>query len=113
MNPKKYGKEVDIWSLGIMAIEMQDGEPPYINEPPFRALFLIASNGRPEISSWDTLSSEFQDFLNSCLTVDVEERATAAQLLNHPFLYKSKDIKTLVPRIVASKHALGNYSLST
>ena len=109
---KKYGKEVDIWSLGIMAIEMQDGEPPYINEPPFRALFLIASNGRPKISSWDTLSSQFQDFLNSCLTVDVEERATAAQLLSHSFLDNSKDLNTLVPLIVASKHAIGNFSLS-
>ena len=103
---KHYGNKIDIWSLGIMIIEMLEGEPPYLNETPLRALFLIANNGKPEINH-EKLSPELNDFLDHCLETEADNRGSATELLQMPLLEKCRPLSTLRPLIVAAKNAIG------
>ncbi|PPQ96629.1 hypothetical protein CVT26_010668 [Gymnopilus dilepis] len=94
---KEYGAKVDIWSLGIMAIEMIENEPPYLDEEPLKALYLIATNGTPTLKKPEALSRELKGFLAVCLCVDVASRATANELLEHEFLKKACAASGLAP----------------
>ena len=92
---KEYGPKVDIWSLGIMAIEMIESEPPYLNEEPLKALFLIATNGTPRLKAPNKLSKELKSFLSVCLCVDVRSRASADELLKNEFFKERCSLASL------------------
>lgn len=102
---KEYGPKVDIWSLGIMAIEMIESEPPYLNEEPLKALYLIATNGTPRLKKPEKLSKELKAFLSVCLCVDVKSRASADELLAHDFLRHGCPLASLADLLAFKKHA--------
>eukprot|EP01099_Mayorella_cantabrigiensis_P006365 TRINITY_DN527_c0_g2_i1.p1 TRINITY_DN527_c0_g2~~TRINITY_DN527_c0_g2_i1.p1 ORF type:complete len:492 (-),score=106.24 TRINITY_DN527_c0_g2_i1:93-1568(-) len=100
-----YGTKVDIWSLGIMIMETAEGEPPYMEFPPLRALFLITTKGIPELKQADKWSADMKNFLASCLIKDVNQRASGENLLKHPFLKKACVSAELIPLIHEARAA--------
>jgi serine/threonine protein kinase len=96
---KEYGEKVDVWSMGIMTIEMIEGQPPYLDEEPLKALYLIATNGTPTLKNPGKVSALLKDFLSICLIVDVKARSSAQQALDHDFLKKTPPKTSLIPLV--------------
>ncbi|NXX52022.1 PAK1 kinase, partial [Tricholaema leucomelas] len=76
-----YSFKADIWSLGVTAIEMVEGEPPYMDETCRRVRYLIATKGTPTLRKPEQRSLMFRVFLKCCLEVDVDRRWSAKRLL--------------------------------
>ncbi|XP_074390292.1 serine/threonine-protein kinase PAK 1-like [Zonotrichia albicollis] len=76
-----YGPKVDIWSFGIVGIEMIEQEPPYLSESSGTATHLIATVGTPQLRQPKLLSALLRDFLSCCLQTDEERHWSAKELL--------------------------------
>ena len=98
-----YGTKVDVWSTGIMLMEMCEGEPPYMESPPLRALFLITTKGIPPLADGAKWSADLKDFTAQCLRKKVDARPNADELLSHPFLKKACEPADLAPLIAQGK----------
>lgn len=99
-----YGPEVDIWSLGIMVIEMVDGEPPFFNEPPLQAMRRIRDMPPPKLKNTHRVSPRLQGFIEKMLVRDANQRATAFELLQHPFLRQAGPSACLVSLMRSFRH---------
>ena len=99
-----YGPEVDIWSLGIMVIEMVDGEPPFFNEPPLQAMRRIRDMPPPKLKN-QKVSPQLQGFLYKMLVRDPAQRTSAVELLHHPFLRQAGHPSSLVPLMRQHRHS--------
>ncbi|XP_032942808.1 serine/threonine-protein kinase PAK 3-like [Catharus ustulatus] len=98
-----YGPKVDIWSLGIVGLEMVEGEAPYQREARLRVLELIERNGPPKLQNPRHHSPLLRDFLRCCLQADEDRRWSAQELLQHPFVTSGHPASSLAALILSAK----------
>jgi serine/threonine protein kinase len=91
-----YNNKVDIWSLGITAIEMAECKPPSSHINPYKFIMNLPNTNPPSLSIPFKWSKNFNDFVYQCLTKSADDRPSATDLLNHPFLKTMAPINDLI-----------------
>eukprot|EP00012_Vannella_robusta_P005522 CAMPEP_0206199686 /NCGR_PEP_ID=MMETSP0166-20121206/10413_1 /ASSEMBLY_ACC=CAM_ASM_000260 /TAXON_ID=95228 /ORGANISM="Vannella robusta, Strain DIVA3 518/3/11/1/6" /LENGTH=436 /DNA_ID=CAMNT_0053617843 /DNA_START=1056 /DNA_END=2363 /DNA_ORIENTATION=+ len=87
LQAKGYGKEVDLWSVGVITYILMCGFPPFYNDNvPLLFESIMKAEFDYPAEYWDHISDDAIDFIDALLVVEPEHRLTARQALEHPWL---------------------------
>ncbi|KAJ1184835.1 hypothetical protein NDU88_001632 [Pleurodeles waltl] len=95
-----YGKEIDMWSSGVIMYTLLAGLPPFWHRKQMLMLRMIMNGdyhfGSPE---WDDRSDTVKDLIARLLVVNPERRLTAEEALAHPFFqqYDVEEVRQFSP----------------
>lgn len=84
---RSYGKEIDVWSAGVILYILLSGVPPFWAETE-KGIFDAIIEGELDFDSqpWPSISESAKDLVRKMLTMDPKKRLTAAQVLEHPWM---------------------------
>lgn len=90
INTEKYDMKVDVWSMGIVAIELADGYPPMLKEryPAMKVMFKISTKPAPTLKDQTKRSKDFNHLLSKILLKDPKLRVDSQQVMLHSFFNK-------------------------
>ncbi|CAL5201983.1 unnamed protein product [Lathyrus oleraceus] len=83
---RRYGPEVDIWSIGVMLYILLSGVPPFWAESE-HGIFNAILRGHIDFTSdpWPSISPAAKDLVRKMLNSDPKQRLTAQEVLDHPW----------------------------
>ncbi|CAN6457591.1 unnamed protein product [Victoria cruziana] len=84
---RQYGKEIDVWSAGVILYILLSGVPPFWAETE-KGIFDAILQGDIDFESqpWPSISNSAKDLVRRMLTQDPKKRITSAQVLEHPWI---------------------------
>ncbi|KAJ9187376.1 hypothetical protein P3X46_002837 [Hevea brasiliensis] len=108
----RYDGKVDVWALGVSAIEMAEGLPPRSTVHPMRVLFMISIEPAPMLEDKEKWSLVFHDFVAKCLTKEPRLRPTASEMLKHKLIEKCKcGASAMLPKIEKARQIRASMAL--
>jgi len=116
-----HDTKADIWSLGISTIEMVEGYPPYHKLHLSQLVIKIPNSEPPQLKEGASWSPDLHDFIFRCLNKIPENRPTASQLLEHPFIKRASTakkrnlaelIKQCLPLLEKTRYTLEDFDAS-
>jgi len=84
---KSYNEQCDIWSCGVILYITLSGIPPF-NGASDQEIMKKVKIGKFSFADqcWQSISDKAKDLINKLLTVDPDQRPTAEQALQHPWI---------------------------
>jgi len=110
-----YDYKVDIWSLGITALELAKGYAPYAKYQPMKVLLVTIQEPPPSLETYDDednvnkWSKTFRDMIKLCLQKDPRKRPNCEELLNHRHFRSFADSKLLQMQCAQTKSELCDF----
>ncbi|KAI3816966.1 hypothetical protein L1987_10751 [Smallanthus sonchifolius] len=100
---KRYGKEIDVWSAGVILYILLSGVPPFWGESMMvvseteNSMFKEILEGNLDLKSppWPTISVGAKDLISKMLTKNPKKRITADKALEHPWLKEDGEASEL------------------
>ena len=103
-----YGREVDIWSCGVIMYCLHCGRLPFTAPTDLEVLRQV-KRGRYSLDGaiWDQVSAPAKDLICRCLEMDASKRITATGALEHSWFKKSgtADPKVFDPEVLQNLKA--------